>query len=235
MLKTDLHLHTKEDPLDGIRINYSAKELIDYAAELSFDVISITNHNRVSYSNELKDYAEKKGILLIPGAEIKINGKEVLVYNIFQEDIEKIKTFDDLRKIKNDNNLIIAPHPYFMLPQCLKKDLDRNIDLFDAIEYSYFYINLLNRNKKAVKTAKKYKKPLIGNSDAHFLWQMNRNYSLVDSKKDTVSVINSIKNNKIKLVARPLSFARFMKIFLVILFFKFKKFMQKKTYFPKNL
>lgn len=68
MLKTDLHLHTKEDPFDKDHITYSAKALIAHAAELNFDVISITNHNRVTYSKKLKDYAGSKGILLIPGA-----------------------------------------------------------------------------------------------------------------------------------------------------------------------
>ena len=69
----------------------------------------------------------------------------------------------------------------------------RAIDVFDAIEYSCFYVKLINKNKKAVKIAKKYKKALIGTSDAHYLWQMNNTYSLINSKKDILSVINAVK------------------------------------------
>ena len=65
MLKADLHIHTKEDPHDNI--GYSAKQLIDHAAKLNFDVISITNHDTSSYTEELAEYAKLKGILLIPG------------------------------------------------------------------------------------------------------------------------------------------------------------------------
>jgi len=223
MLKIDLHLHTKEDPLDRWQIKYSAKELISHAAKLNFDVISITNHNRVTYSDELREYAEKKGILLISGAEIRIKGKEVLVYNVTQKDIEKIKTFDDLRKIKNKNNMVIAPHPYFFLPQCLKKKVEEEVDVFDAIEYSHFYVNLINKNKKAVKMAKKYRKPLVGASDAHFLYQMNHTYSLVNSKKDRLSIINAVKKNRVKVVTRPLFYSKFIRIAIFSLYSKFRK------------
>jgi len=64
-LKTDLHIHTAEDPRDNI--SYSARDMIDRAGELGFDVLSITNHNVVTYDEDLAAYAKKKGILLIPG------------------------------------------------------------------------------------------------------------------------------------------------------------------------
>ncbi len=215
MLKSDLHLHTKEDTHCSGFVKHSAKELIDYAAELGFEIIAITNHDKVTYNKYLAEYAERKGMLLIPGAEIRINGKEVLVYNATQKDIEKIKTFADLRKLKNKQNMIIAPHPYFFLPQCLKKKVEEEIDLFDAIEYSHFYVNLINKNKKAAATAKRYKKPMIGTSDAHFLWQMNHTYSLIDSKKSIPAVINAVEQNNIKLITKPLPYAVFIRIILM--------------------
>ena len=73
-----------------------------------------------------------------------IQGKEVLIYNITQKESKKLKTFDDLRKLKQKKNiLIIAPHPYFIIRSCLGKQLDKNIDLFDAIEYSHYYLKYL--------------------------------------------------------------------------------------------
>ena len=63
-LKCDLHLHTKEDSRH--QLNYNAKELIDAASGHGYDVLSITNHNTVTYNRELADYAEERGILLIP-------------------------------------------------------------------------------------------------------------------------------------------------------------------------
>ena len=79
-LKCDLHLHTKEDPRH--QLSYTAKELIDAAAGHGYDVLSITNHNIVTYDSELADYAADRGILLIPGVEATVMGKHVLIYGM---------------------------------------------------------------------------------------------------------------------------------------------------------
>lgn len=67
MLKVDLHTHTAEDPLEDI--HYDAFQLIDRASQKGFDVLAIMNHNLITYNQELAEYGEKKGILLIPGIE----------------------------------------------------------------------------------------------------------------------------------------------------------------------
>lgn len=63
-LKADLHLHTREG--DGF-ISYDARQLIDRAAREGYRVLSITNHNIVTFSPDLQAYARDRGILLTPG------------------------------------------------------------------------------------------------------------------------------------------------------------------------
>ncbi len=210
MLKADLHLHTAEDPED--RISYTAKQLIDRASVLGFEVISITNHNQVLHNKELENYAKKKNMLLIPGAEINVEGADVLVYNITHSDAAKIKRISDLRKVKKKKNtLIIAPHPYYVY-KSLGKKLENNIKLFDAVEYCHFYTKITNSfNNKAANIAAENNKPLIGTSDAHELWKLNSTYTLIDSKKDPNSVIRAIKQNKIKVITSPLGIADYIK------------------------
>ncbi|MBI2129280.1 PHP domain-containing protein [Candidatus Woesearchaeota archaeon] len=214
MLKADLHIHTDKDPIDRCYIKYSPKELIDYASELGFEVLAITHHRQLYYSKEIADYAAKKGILLVPGAEILIEGKEALLYNFKDSEIKKIKTFSDLKKLKRKNNLVIAPHPF--LPHhhfiSLFSKLVKNRECFDGIEFCHFYTKFLNFNKKAVKLAHKFKLPLVGNSDLHRLWQMNYTYSLIDSKKDVNSVIAAIKKGKIIVKSRPLPVLVFLRV-----------------------
>ena len=77
MLKADLHIHTKEDPVHHKDIKYTAKQLIDHAANQGYEVIAITCHNKVYYNKKIKEYAKKKGILLIPGIEKTIKRKHV--------------------------------------------------------------------------------------------------------------------------------------------------------------
>lgn len=210
MLKIDLHTHCNEDPEDPW-IRHSAKELIDHASSLGFDVLSITCHNKVVYSESLQEYSNGKDILLIPGAERDIEGRHVLLYNFTQEEINQINNFHDLRTIKKDHHLVIAPHPFYIYLNPLKpkqislfSKLEKNIDLFDGVEFCHLYTKRVNRsNKKAEIIAKKYNLPLVAGSDLHFLNHMGSNFSFVDCKKDINSILSTIKNKKIAVYSRP--------------------------------
>ncbi|MBU2440759.1 MAG: hypothetical protein KKA43_00330, partial [Nanoarchaeota archaeon] len=145
MLKADFHIHTREDPYDKYLISYTAKDLIRFAAKKGFEVLSITNHESVYFNKVIYDYAKKKGILLIPGAGAKIEGKHVLLINITNDDLKKIKIFEDLKKLK-DSALIIAPHPFFIKKSCLGIKLEKYIDYFDAVEYSHYYMKMFQNS-----------------------------------------------------------------------------------------
>ncbi len=96
MLKCQFHCHAFGDPVDFI--NYSPKELIDEAARLKYDVISITCHRKRLFNKDLEKYAKDKGILLIPGIEFEINKQHILGINVDKE-IEKVDSFEKLKKI----------------------------------------------------------------------------------------------------------------------------------------
>jgi hypothetical protein len=226
MLKADLHIHTSEDPADGYMIKYSAKEMIDYGAKLGFDVISITNHNSLLYNKELADYAEKKGILLIPGTELKLDGKDVLVYNVGERDLKNIKHLNDLSKL-NKESLIIAAHPFYHAPQCIGNKLYCYREFFDGVEYCNLYTRLFNPNKKAVWFAKKYNLSVIGNSDAHRLTQINGTYSLIDAEKNIRAVIGAIRNNKVRIITKPVSYYSLIRVAKAFLIFHVRERFQK--------
>jgi predicted metal-dependent phosphoesterase TrpH len=216
MLKADLHIHTKEDPCDYV--SYSAKSMIKYKAKLGFNVIAITNHNSICFSKELQDYAKRLGIILIPGLEALIQGKEVLVLNADKTKVNYLepspekkrpyyslyKSFDILDQFKAEQMLIGAPHPYYLKPNCLGKDLEKHIELFDFIEYSHFYLPWLNKNKIAVKVAKHYNKPLLATTDSHSRSQLRlKNYSLIDAEPKIDDILEAIRKGKLKIVTRP--------------------------------
>jgi len=222
-LKADLHTHAKEDSYH--QLSYTAKELIDEAHRLKYDVLSLTFHRKVFEGpkfEQARRYAEKKGMLLIPGTEANIEGKDVLIYNITEKERRKIRTLRDLRKLKLDlqkkgrNILVIAPHPYFgngvMGKYCIGRKLVKNIDIFDAIEYSFFYLKRVNRNKKAVKVAKRYLKPMVGNGDIHSMENLNLTFTMINSAKNVDSVITAIKQGNVKVVTKPLTVRRIVKM-----------------------
>ncbi len=216
MIKSDFHIHTKEDPLDRKEIRYNSKEMIKFCAKLGYKILSITNHTSIFFNKDIKEFAHKKGILLIPGTEAVVEGKEVLIINapldLYKRFSKKKPRFEYLDRLREENALIIAPHAFYPRKNCLQKSLIDNINKFDAIEYSHFYTKYLNFNKKAVKAAKRFNKPLVGTSDAHRYIQFNKTYSLLDCEPKKDDVLEAIRKNRIKVKSKPLDLFTFSKI-----------------------
>lgn len=211
-LKVDLHTHTAEDPQENII--YDGFQLIDRASQEGFDVLAITNHNLRTYNQELAEYGEKKGILLIPGIEACFSGKEVLVLNPDFKKNPLNRSLEDLTKIKNDHNLIIAPHPFFPNKKSLKSELFPYLSYLDALEFSHFYNRYIDFNKQAVQTANQYCKPLMGMSDCHNIWQFGTTYTLVEAEKEMLSVFQAIRKGKVEIRTSPVSLVTMARVSL---------------------
>lgn len=225
-IKTDFHLHTSDDRVDNIQ--HTAKKLIDKAAASGFGALAITNHDTFTFSKTLKSYAEDCGILLIPGIERSIYGKHVLILNA-NPGIEKIQNFAELKSAKKQDDLfIIAPHPFYPTGTCLRNKLLQNIELFDAIEFSYFYTKWFNFNKKAIKVSRQYNLPLIGNSDCHQLDFLGLCHSYLEVESPTQEdIFHAIKNNKVEIKSHPSSMRKLAKIILNMQTSKAKKVWKK--------
>ncbi|MBI1875660.1 MAG: PHP domain-containing protein [Acidobacteria bacterium] len=203
MIKVELHSHTADDPEDVIP--HSAQELVDRAAELGYQALAITLHNRQLDPARLQDYAEDRGVVLIRGVERTIDGKHLLLLN-FPTAAERVQSFDELAALKQrTNGLVVAPHPFFPMSNCLRSLMDRHVDLFDAVEFAYFYTRTCNFNRPAVRWAMKHGKPLVGNGDVHRLLQLGRTYSLVDAPLDADAICAAIRDRRVTVVSDPIS------------------------------
>ncbi len=202
MLKADFHIHTDSDPCDIIP--YSNQELIDLAVTKGYDVISITNHAAITFNDELKEYASERGILLLPGVEIQVEEKHIILINAENRHLA-IRDFQDLREAREESLLVIAPHPFFPKAYCLNGQFERHQELFDAVEFSHFYHPLINFNRKAVRICKEQNIPMIGSSDTHMLRQFNTTWTLIDADKDPHSVVRAVRAGHVQIVTHPLS------------------------------
>lgn len=201
MLKVDLHLHTSDDPADVIP--HDAHHLIDAAAERGFDALAITLHDRELSDPRILDYARDRGITLLPGVERTIEGRHVLLIN-FREGTDDIRTFDQLAQRRSETNgLVIAPHPFFPERRCLRSHLEKHADLFDAVEWSYFWTRGLNFNARAARWAAEHGKPLVANSDLHDLRQLGRTYSIVFAERDADAICTAIRDGRVSVHSSP--------------------------------
>src|SRR6516162_6008007 len=97
-IKIDLHIHTLDDPKDVI--DYSAHQLLERAKHLGFGVLAITLHDAVFDRGEVFADAASMGILLIPAAEVRLEGADVIMLNVSSDEVGQLKTFTDLRQLR---------------------------------------------------------------------------------------------------------------------------------------
>lgn len=215
MIKVDLHMHAGEDPRDGLR--YPASALVDKAVALGYGAIAITLHGKVLADERLFEYARAKGLLLIPAVEWRIRGRDVVLCNVNQREADRLRSFEDLRAFKRERGndlLVIAPHPCYPRGHSLRHELERNIDLFDAVEYSQIHFSWLNPAESARRIAEKYGKPVIANSDAHGLWMFGRHYTLVDAEPTTPSIFRAIREGRVQWYSPHSSFRDCWRLFV---------------------
>lgn len=208
-IKIDLHIHTLDDPKDAL--DYSAHELLERARALGFRVLAITLHDAVFDHPEVFADAERMGILLIPAAEMRLDGADVILLNVTAGEVESLRTLADLEKLRATRGpslFTIAPHPFYVLGGSLGNKLVENIDCFDAIELCHFWSRLFNPNRRAVEVAEQYKKPLIATSDAHRLHAFGSNYTSIPKPPELTleNVIAALRNGPLRLTSPPASF-----------------------------
>ena len=217
-IKVDLHIHTLDDPKDVI--DYSAHQLLERAKQLGFGVLAITLHDAVFDRTEVFADAAAMGILLIPAAEVRLQGADAILLNVTASEVAGLKNFEDLRQLRARRGMsatadpsgrgsifTIAPHPFYVLGGSIGPRLLEEIDCFDAIELCHFHKGLLNPNRRAAKVAAQFSKPLIATSDAHQLHAFGRHYtSIPRSTALTIeNVFAALRQGPLRLTSPPAS------------------------------
>ena len=212
-IKIDLHIHTLDDPKDAV--DYSAHQLLERARALGFRVLAITLHDAVFDRQEVFADAAAMGILLIPAAEMRLHGADVIVLNVSAEETAQLESFDDLRQLRarrGSSIFTIAPHPFYILGGSIGSRLLREIDCFDAIEFCHFHMGLFNPNRRAKTVASRFSKPLIATSDAHRLDAFGRHYTSIPmpSALTVENVFAALRSGPVHLTSPACSFTDLM-------------------------
>lgn len=218
--KIDFHLHSAEDPHDVVQ--HSAHDLIRHAARLGYDAIAITLHAHVLQRPELAALAADVGLLLITGSELRLEGADVVVLNVTEEEVRETKTLADLRALRathGDDLFIFAPHPFFRAGGSIGPRIKDYLDCFDAIEYCHFHTVGLNLNRRAVQLSEQSGKPLLATSDAHRLDFFGDHYSVVSTEGpcSTASIFRAIRAGRVKPVSPPWPWPKFARYLIYIL------------------
>jgi len=208
-IKIDLHIHTLDDPKDVL--DYSAHELLERARSLGFRVLAITLHDAVFDRPEVFEDAASMGILLIPAAEMRLEGADVILLNVTADEVAFLRTLDDLEELRarrGPSLFTIAPHPFYVFGGSIGKKLVERIDCFDAIELCHFWSPFFNPNRRAVEVAKRFRKPLIATSDAHRLHAFGSNYTSIRRPAELTveNVLATLRGEPLRVTNPPCGF-----------------------------
>ena len=209
-IKVDLHIHTLDDPKDAV--DYSAHQLLERARLLGFGVLAITLHDCVFDRQEVFADAAAMGILLIPAAEVRLCGADVIVLNVSAEEVVGLKDFHDLRQLRARRGtamFTIAAHPFYVFGGSIGRRLLDEIDCFDAIEICHFHKGLFNPNRRATRVARRFGKPLIATSDAHRLHAFGRHYTSIPRPPELSikDVFSALRIGRLRLTSPACDFA----------------------------
>ncbi len=218
-IKLDLHIHTHDDPRDAL--DYSAHQLLERAKALGFAALAITLHDAVFDKPEVFAHAAEMGILLIPAAERRILGGDVILLNVNAEEVAAIHDFDDLRQLRarrGDSLYTIVPHPFYVIGGSIGERMLKEMDCFDAIELCHFHKGIFNPNRRAERVAKEFGKPLIATSDAHRLSAFGSHYTSIPRPQELTpeTIFAALRGGPRKLTSPPASLRDLLSAFYFI-------------------
>ncbi len=172
--KADVHVHTKYSGLHRmgvLRFPESVSDPADVvkkAKSAGMDVVCITDHNSMRGAEVAAQAAAQiNGIEVVKGEEITTAEGEVIALFIEEEIPAGLSAVETISRIREQDGLVIAPHPFSLHCPCLKQRID-HLDL-DGIE-------VLNgghiddySNAEAERAAMSERWAMLGGSDSHYL------------------------------------------------------------------
>lgn len=205
VFRIELHNHCGSDPQDAL--DYSARDLVDACVKHGVDVVAITPHREVFDEPDAVAYARSRNVLLIPGVEKMIEGRELVLLNVSPEEIprEMDRTaLEKLRRDKGESLFVLAPHPFYPRDSCVGPVLDNFAALVDAVEWCHLFLPCYNPNLRAAAWAEANNRPLIATSDTHDLALFARNHAGVEADSlEAVPVFRALRAGRIHNRHRP--------------------------------
>ena len=181
----DLHVHTSYSKDGHEKPEVMAKIL----KKKGFRGMAITDHNTVKGAFKKYDIED---FIIIPGIEISTDRGHLLGLGI-EDEIKSRKAEDAIDEIHDKEGIAIIAHPYRIFSGAIKNFEGLNIDGIETFNARSFP----SQNKRAAKLAENMKKSVTGGSDAHYVWEAGRGYTIVDADSED-EVIEKILKKETK-------------------------------------
>jgi hypothetical protein len=142
------------------------KYLVKTALKCGLDGIAVTDHNTLCGGIAAKQY-ETPNFEVIVGAEINTDQGEVIGLYLSEEIVSR-KFSAVISEIRNQNGVVIIPHPFDTLRHSAAFPKENDACLFDGIEGFNSRCLYYRDNQNAQEYAKRNNLCITAGSDAHF-------------------------------------------------------------------
>ena len=191
-MKYDLHIHSKYSS-DGI---LDPEEIVKIAVKRGLKGIAITDHNTIRGGLRAKKY-ENKDFTVIVGSEISTERGEIIGL-FLEEEIESKDVSSVVSEIKEQNGIIILPHPFDELRHSAFHPTEGDVKFIDCIEGFNSRCVYQKYNERSVEFAMKHNLTITAGSDAHFAREIG-NAGIITEPED---IRESLIKNDIKIFGK---------------------------------
>ncbi len=158
----DLHVHSKYSK-DGF---LDVSDVLRIAAKRGLSGIALTDHNTIKGALEAKKL-EAKGLCIIVGSEVMTDRGEVIGL-FLSEEVRSREFLSVISEIKDQDGLVIIPHPFDEMRSSALSPDDDEARLADAVEVFNSRCVFQKYNDRALELARRLSLGLCAGSDAHF-------------------------------------------------------------------
>ncbi|HZU20338.1 MAG TPA: glycosyltransferase [Gaiellaceae bacterium] len=199
----DLHMHTNWSHDCSI----DPAELVDHAESEGLGAIAVTDHNVFGGALEAADLAAGRGLVVIPGEEIKTDGQGEVIGLFLEREIPAGLDFaDTVAAIREQGGLVYVPHPFdrmHAIPD--PRTLHRHLAEIDVLEAYNARLLFDAYNDEALRFARKYNLTMGAGSDAHVLQGVGTGAVRMRAFRDPEEFLISLRSAEI--LRRPKSLA----------------------------
>ena len=196
----DLHMHTDYSHDCAVPV----ADLLDYAEAQGLGAIAITDHNVFAGAQEAVQLARGRGLVIIPGEEIKTQKGEVIGLFLAEEIERGLPMADTIAAIREQGGVVYLPHPFDRLHTIPDAPtLHRHLPEIDVFEVYNARLLFEGFNDEALRYARKYNLTMGAGSDAHVLQGVGTGLVRMRAFENAAEFLISLRSAEI--VRRPKS------------------------------
>ena len=164
-IDVDLHMHTDHSGDCATPVEV----LLETARRQGLGAIAVTDHNEVSGAFEAREKAERFGVKVIVGEEVKTANQGEVIGLFIEEKIPRGLTLEEtVAEIKRQGGVVYVPHPFDRLHAV--PDYEHLLGILDDVDVLEIYnprVAIGSFNEEAERFAAKYRILAAAGSDAH--------------------------------------------------------------------